>query len=328
MKAVKWGIIGVAGHFLLRVAKPISESPIIDILAIASRSGEKAKKAANIYNIPKVYKNYQDILKDKEIEAVYIPLPNNMHYEWIKKAADAGKHILCEKPLCLTFDEVKEVIDYTNKKGVLLMEAFMYKFHPQWLKVKEVVTRNEIGKVQSIHTRFFYFDTNPDSIHNQLELGGGALRDIGCYGISVPRFILGKEPKRVLSLIYRDKEFKVDSLTTGLLDFGDVQSIFTVSIQTDSFQEVNIHGTEGNISIKLPFNMYPDVPSDVAISTNIGIRNPKPGPADQYKLEFEAFSEAVRGLKDIPIPPEDALNNQKVIDALFKSEEIFNWVNL
>ena len=328
MKAVKWGVIGVASHFLLRVAKPIVNSPLIDLIAIASRNKTKAINASKLYNIQKVYLNYQDLLNDREIEAVYIPLPNSMHLEWIKKAADAGKHILCEKPLCLNTNEVKEAINYTNEKGVLLMEAFMYKFHPQWQKAKEIVTRNEIGKIQSIHTRFFYFDTTPDGIHNQLQLGGGALRDIGCYGISISRFLLGREPKRVLSLIYRDKNFKIDYTTTGILDFIDAQSVFTVSTQTDSFQEANIHGTNGYISIKIPFNMYPDVPSDIIISTDIGIRNPKQGPADQYKLEFEAFSEAVRGIKEVPIPIEDALNNQKVIDALFKSEQISGWVDI
>jgi predicted dehydrogenase len=291
----------------------------------SSRTAEKAKKAAQEFGIPFSYGSYEDLLKDDKIEAVFIPLPNHMHLEWIKKAADTGKHILCEKPLVMNAKEVAEAIEYTKKKGVMLMEAFMHRFHPQWQRARDLSFVGEIGMVQSVHTQFFYSLTDPKNIRNILDTGGGAVRDIGCYAVNVARFILGKEPIRVVSLLSRDKNFGTDILTSCILDFGSARSVFTVATQTYPFQRVDIHGSDGRITIRNPFNIFPDVPVRITVNNAVGKRDLDIGPADQYALEFEAFSKALREGKEVPTPPEDALNNQKVLDAIFRSEKSGNW---
>lgn len=328
MESVKWGVLGVATHFIKRVLLPLRKSPLINLYGIASRNPDKAEMAAKKFGIPRYYGSYEELLADKEIEAVYIPLPNNLHVEWIKKSADAGKHIICEKPLALSTQEAEESIEYAKSRGVKLMEAFMYQLHPQWKHAKELVSVGEIGEVHTIHTRFFYYLIDPNNIRNKLETGGGALRDIGCYAISIARFLLEKEPKRILSLITRDEDFRTDILTSAILDFGKSRSLFTVSTQTFPHQSVDIHGEGGDIHIKIPFNMYPDVPAEVVVTTDIGTRVIRSEPSDQYGLEFEAFSKALRGEGEIPISSQDTINNQKVIDAGFKSEQTGTWVEI
>jgi predicted dehydrogenase len=293
--------------------------------AIASRSKDRARKAAQQLNIPVWYGSYEELLQDKEIEAVFIPLPNHMHTEWVKKAADAGKHILCEKPLALNADDARDAIEYARKKKVMVMEAFMYRFHSQWKRVKELVSVGEIGELHAIHSFFSYNLTDPENIRNNPETGGGGLRDIGCYCISSARTITGREPERVISLIHRDETFETDTLTSGLLDFGGVRALFTVGTRSFPYQRVDIHGSNGVISIHVPFNMYPDVPAEVTVTTGIGTRELLLGPEDQYGLQFEAFSSALRAGEPEPTPPEDAVNNQKVIDALFRSQQTNEW---
>jgi len=328
MEAVRWGILGVAEHFIKRVVTPLSKSPLINLYGIASRDAQKAKAAAAKFNILHSYSSYEDLLADKAIEAVYIPLPNNLHVKWIKKAALSGKHIMCEKPLALSAHEAEEGIAFAGKKGVRLMEAFMYRLHPQWQRARELITTGEIGTIQAIHTRFSYYLSDPSNVRNRIEMGGGALRDIGCYAISIARFLLDTEPVRAISLINRDPNFKTDILTSVILDFHEVHTLFTVSTQTFSYQSVDIHGSGGYIHIDIPFNIYPDVPAEVTVTNDIGTRTIKLGPADQYGLEFEAFSHSIREHTSLPIPPEDTINNQKVIDAIFESEKSRQWVQI
>ncbi len=325
MKSVRWGVIGVSGHFLQRVILPLQKLPLVELYGISSRSPEKAKIIAKRYGIPISFASYEELLKDNNVEAVYIPLPNNLHSNWIKKAADAGKHILCEKPLALSAKEAQESVFYAQNKGVLIMEAFMYRFHPQWQRALELVKVGEIGEIQVINTLFVYNNVDPNNIRNIFEAGGGALRDVGCYAVSTARFLMEAEPKRVISLLHRDPSFRTDILSSGILDFGRARSLFTVSTQTFSSQRVDIHGSRGYINIYIPINMFPDVPAKITITTDVGTRELKLGPFDQYALEFEAFSIAVRNNQPVPIPPEDAIKNLKVLDALFKSEKTGNW---
>jgi len=325
MEPVRWGVLGVAQHFRLRVFIPTRDSETVEIYGIASRTLEKAKKAAEEFGIPAAYGSYEELLEDKAIEAVFIPLPNNMHLKWIKKTADAGKHILCEKPLAMNAQEVAEAIEYAEKKGVMLMEAFMHRLHPQWQRARDLAFVGEIGTVQSVNTSFFYSLSDPGNIRNILEAGGGAIRDIGCYAVNSARFILNSEPLRVVSLIKRDPDFKTDILSSCILDFGSTRSEFTVATKTFSFQRVDIHGSDGRITIRNPFNIFPDVPVRFSVINAIGKRDLHIGPADQYALEFDAFSKALRVGKGVPTPPEDALKNQKVLDAIFKSEKTGNW---
>ena len=325
MKPVRWGIISVAKHFIRCVVLPMQKSEMIELYGIASRNPEKAKEASEKYGIPRYYQSYEDLLSDKSIEAVFIPLPNDMHLEWIKKSVDAGKHIICEKPLTLNAREASEAIEYAAKKDTLLMEAFMYRFHPQWIKARELVQTENIGNLRAVHTFFSYQNTDPYNIRNILEMGGGGILDIGCYAVSIARYIFDKEPQRVVSLINRDQAFKTDILSSGILDFGDGHSIFTVGTQTFPYQKVDIIGSAGRIHIKIPFNTYPDIPVNISVTNSVGTRKIHSGPADHYELQFERFSEAIRKGLQAPISPMDALNNMSVLDALFRSEKSGNW---
>ena len=328
MKQTRWGVLGVSGHFIQRVVVPLSYSESVKVTAIASRDKSKAEGAAGQWGIEKAYGSYEELLKDPNIDAIYNPLPNHLHLEWIKKAADAGKPMLCEKPLGLNASEVQEAIDYTEKKGVPLMEAFMYRYHPQWTRAKELASCGEIGGVNAVQAHFFYNNADPSNIRNRLDAGGGALLDIGCYAVSSARFLFGEEPVRAMSLIDRSPEFGTDILASGVLQFPSGHSTFTVGTQTYGRQAVHIFGSGGAVTIEIPFNIYPDVAVPSYISTGIGERVYEAGPDDQYRLMFEAFSQALHNGEPVPTPMEDALNNQKVLDALFRSEESGGWVDV
>ena len=245
MKPVVWGILSVSTHYGLRIHTNLKKSPLVELRAIASRSRQKAAEAAQFLGIPKSYGSYEELLADKEIEAVYIPLPNHMHAEWVRKAADAGKHVLCEKPFALDAREAEQAIHHAESKGGLVMEAFMYRFHPQWKRAREIIRSGEIGDVHTIHTIFSFMLTDPTNIRNILSAGGGAIPDIGCYAVSSARFLLGREPLRVMSLVHRDPKLKTDILTSAILDFGTTRSVFTVGTQTHPWQRVDALGSGG-----------------------------------------------------------------------------------
>jgi len=306
----------------------MKKSAMVELYGVASRSMEKAQRVSDTFGIPHCFPSYEALLSDKTIEAVYIPLPNHIHLEWIKKAAYAEKHILCEKPLALNTRDAHEAIDYTKKKGVLLMEAFMYRFHPQWKRAAELARTGNIGTVRAVHTFFSYHNTDPQNIRNIFEMGGGALYDIGCYAVSTARYMFEREPIRVMSLMNRDSSFKTDVLTSGVMDFGEGHAVFTVGTQLFPYQRVDIHGSSGRIQIRIPFNTFEDVPAKITVTTGVGSREIQFEPADQYGLQFEEFSETVRKGGPVPVPPEDALNNIAVIDALFRSENSGNWENV
>ena len=328
MNPVKLGVIGVSGHFIKRTMLPLKKSQKTTLYAIASRNEEKARTIAEKYDIAKWYASYEDLLRDPEVEMVYIPLPNHLHAEWVKKCADAGKAILCEKPFAMNAAETAEAINYATSKGVMVMEAFMYRFQPQWLRARELCATGEIGSITDIHTFFSYNNPDPDNIRNIAEYGGGALMDIGCYAISVPRFILGREPLKVVSSITTDPTFKTDKLTSAILDFGDVRALFTVGTKTFPYQQVVIHGTAGDITIHVPFNTFVDVPATMTVRNSVGARDIQFESSDQYGLQFDAFAEAYRNNDPAPIAPDDAINNMKVIDAVFQSAKSGSWVEI
>ena len=328
MTPLKFGILGVSAHFIKRVLKPVQKLQSVEITGIASRHEANARKAAEKWQIPKYYGSYQALLDDPEIEAVFIPLPNHMHAEWIKKCADAGKDILCEKPLTLNAPEAREAVDYAQAKGVKIMEAFMYRFHPQWEHAKMLVDTGEIGGVQLVNTIFTYNNPDAGNIRNIKEYGGGGLMDIGCYGISVARFVTGQEPKKLVSQINIDQEFQTDNLTSVIIDFGKARGTFTVGTKTFPEQRVDIYGSSGIITIQIPFNTYHDVPAKITVTTKIGVREVQFDPADHYGLQFDAFAQAIKENKPVPTPIEDAINNMKVIDAIVASAETGQWVSL
>jgi predicted dehydrogenase len=325
MKPVRWGVLGISGHFTQRVLPPLKRSSFVEVLAVASRDLARAQAAAENYDIPVAYGSYDELLEDKNLEAIYIPLPNNLHAEWIQRCGDAGKHVLCEKPLAMSAKEAQACVAYIGQKGVRLMEAVMYRFHPQWQRAIEIVRAGEIGSVQAVHAAFAYTNTDPANIRNILSFGGGALMDIGCYAISVPRWVFAAEPQRVISLVSRDPSFNTDVLTSAILDFGWGRATFTVGQQLFPFQRVEISGTAGRVTVWVPFNAFPDSAGRLTVTTSVGEREPALPVVDQYGLEFEAFSCALREDMPVPTPPEDAVANQKVLDALIASERSGQW---
>jgi len=325
MKPVSWGVLSVAKHFTYRVHPSLKGSGTAVVSAIASRSRDRAERAAKELSISTAYGTYEELLADPGIEAVYIPLPNHLHAEWVRKAADAGKHVLCEKPFGRNADETRKSIEHARSKGVLVMEAFMYRFHPQWRKVRELVAIGEIGDVRAIHTFYAYSNTDAKNIRNILEAGGGAIPDIGCYAVSSARFILGREPSRVMSLVTRDPAFKTDILSSAILDFGDARALFTVATQARPLQSVEILGTSGAIRVHVPFNAYADVPAQVTVTTALGVRTIEFPVVDQYAAMFDEVSRAIRAGGPAPTDPRDAVDNMKVLDALFRSETSKSW---
>jgi predicted dehydrogenase len=325
MSALVWGVLSVSGHFRQRIQIPVRDSSIVKIAAIASRSREKAEAAAQEFGIPKAYGSYEELLADKEVQAVYIPLPNSLHAEWVRKAADAGKHILCEKPFTMTADETDAAIKYAWSKGVKVMEAFMYRLHPQWKRVRDLIKVGEIGDVHGVNVFFSYNNHDPANIRNRKEVGGGALYDIGCYAVSSARFILDSEPERVVSHIVRDPDLGTDILTSALIDFGGPRATFTVGTQSAPCQRVDVLGSKGSLTVHLPYNMYPDVPAKVTVTTGVGSREIQFPVTDQYAELFDQFSLAVLEDRPVPTPPQDAVENQKVLDAIFRSAETGQW---
>ncbi|MCX8012693.1 MAG: Gfo/Idh/MocA family oxidoreductase [Rectinema sp.] len=329
MNKIRWGILSVSNHYRMRVhpqlVGPEGEAALTEVVALASRDREKAEAAARELGIPNACGSYEELLARSDIDAVYIPLPNHLHAAWVKKAADAGKHVLCEKPFALDAGEAADAIAHAHARGVKVMEAFMYRFHPQWIHAREVVRSGEIGRVMCTHIQFSFNNRDPRNIRNMLDAGGGAIMDIGCYACSSGRVIIGKEPLRALSLVNRDPEFRTDALSAGILDFGEAHALFSVSTQAFPSQRVEIVGTSGSISIQIPFNMYADVPAEMRIVTGVGPRTVRLGPAPQYRLMFDAFSRAILEHTLVPTPPEDAVANMRVIDALFRSEKSGGW---
>ncbi|MDR2186177.1 MAG: Gfo/Idh/MocA family oxidoreductase [Treponema sp.] len=327
MGKLRLGVLGCSGHYALRVAAPLRYSQLVSSYGIASRDAAKAKEYAEKWGFSVSYGSYEALLEDPKIDFVYNPLPNHLHLEYIKKAADAGKPILCEKPLGLNAGEAAEAAEYCKKKGVLLMEAFMYRFHPQWKRAAEIVKAGELGAVMTTAGIFSYDLKDGSNIRNIPETGGGGIYDIGCYTVSSARLLMQAEPKRVICTLKRDPVFKTDTFASAILDFGDGRhSTFTISTQLYPWQRVRAVGTGGTLSVELPFNMYGDVPGRLHVNTGVGERTIETGIADQYLLEFDAFAEAVTDRRtEAPTPVSDAIANMAVLDALFASAKSEKW---
>lgn len=328
MNKIRIGVLGVSNHLIKRIILPLSSLNNGYIYGIASRDVNKAKLLSEQFGIEKYYNSYEQLIEDNNIDAVYIPLPNHLHLEWIKKAANKGKHILCEKPITLNEKEAHEALEIANQNNVLLQEAFMYKYHPQWIHSINIVKTNQIGQIKYIHTSFAYNNPNPENIRNIKDFGGGAIMDIGCYAISLSRFMLQKEPSQVLSLIQNHDNFNTDTLTTCILDFNGTHSVFTVSTLTEPNQSVNIVATGGTIKIHVPFNSYVDTKSVITISTPQGSRDIEFEACDQYGLMFEDFCDRILNKKIDNTGFQDAINNMSIIDAVFNSGKMNTWVGI
>ena len=327
---VRWGVLGTAHIALAKVIPAMQQSPWCEIAAIASRDLAKAESAARELNIAKAYGSYEELLADPNIDAVYNPLPNHLHVPWTMKAAEAGKHVLCEKPIALNADEARALIDVRDRTGVRIQEAFMVRTHPQWLETRRLIRSGRIGTLKSIGGFFTYFNPDPANIRNKLQFGGGALMDIGCYPITISRFIYDAEPRRVLGVIERDPVFGTDSLTTAVLDFPNGHSTFTCSTQLAPYQRMIFMGTEGRIEVLIPFNAPNDRPTEIIVDSGEDLTGASAETisipvCDQYEIQGTLFSRAIREGGEQPIPLEDAIGNMTVIDAVFRSATTGNW---
>ncbi len=325
MNRTRFGVLGVSGHFIKRIVMPLMKSETTRIFGIASRNIEKAQQTAETYGIPKAYGSYEELLADSKIDAVFIPLPNHMHKEWIFKCLDAGKHVLCEKPLSMDASETLEIIEYAKNKGLKVMEAFMIRSHPKWKKAKSLVENRYIGDVTHIHTVFSYNNQDPSNIRNIKDYGGGALYDIGCYAINTARFILDKAPVKVVSLIAEHPDFKTDMTTSAILDFDGIHTLFTVSTSAFPQQQVKIFGTEGTITVTIPFNDISEIPGKILFENNDTTKVIEFEPTNQYRIMFEEFAECIKNDGPVPVPLTDSLENMKTIDAIFKSANTGTW---
>jgi predicted dehydrogenase len=329
VKKVVWGVLSTAKIGRDRVLPGMRKSDLLEIRAIASRDEARARSAAEALGISKAYGSYDALFADPEVEAIYNPLPNHLHVPLTLAAAAAGKHVLCEKPIALTADEATALRAAAGK--VLIAEAFMVRFHPQWLRARELLREGRIGALRAVQMFFGYNNVDPANVRNKADIGGGGLYDIGCYAIVAGRFFFDAEPARGLALIDRDPAFRTDRLTSGLVDFGDGRRLdFTVSTQIAPHQRLQLCGSKGRIEIHIPVNAPQGAPTRISIDDcssleGTGISTETLPASDQYQLQGEAFSRAVRGEIALPYGIEDAIANMRVIDALFRSERSGRW---
>jgi predicted dehydrogenase len=321
---VKWGVLGVASIAVRRVIPAMQAGEYSEIVGIASRDLKKAEEAARKLEIPKAYGSYEELLADPEIEAVYNPLPNHLHVPWSIKAAEAGKHVLCEKPISVTVAEAKTLLATRDRTGVKMGEAFMVKTHPQWLRTRELVRTGKIGELRAITGAFSYFNRDPTNVRNVAEWGGGGMLDIGCYPITMSRFIFGEEPTQAAGLIERDPDFKTDWLASVMLKFPSGQATFTCSTQLVPYQRMQFFGTEGRIEMEIPFNAPAERPTRILVDDGRdvfggGVTTETFPVCNQYTIQGDLFSRAVRGEGDVPVSIEDAIGNMAVIEAVFQS---------
>jgi predicted dehydrogenase len=327
---VRWGVLGAANIAVKKVIPAMRRGEWAEVVGLASRDVARARAAALSLGVPKAYGSYEEMLADEEIEAVYNPLPNHLHVPWTVKAAEAGKHVLCEKPIAMNAAEARELLAARDRAGVRIQEAFMVRTHPQWAATRELIRAGRVGELRAAAGFFSYFNRDPANIRNRREAGGGALMDIGCYPITVSRFAFNDEPRRCLGLVERDPEMGTDRLTSAVLDFPSGRATFTCGTQLVPYQRMQFFGTRGRIEVEVPFNAPPDRPTRIFVDDGsdifgAGVEVLEFAPCDQYTIQGDLFSRALREGTAQPIPLEDAVRNMAVIDAVFRSAESGGW---
>jgi predicted dehydrogenase len=323
MSNLRWGILSTADIGITKVVPALQRADRCEVVAIASRSRDRAAAAAARLGIPRAYGSYEELLASDEVDAAYIPLPNDAHAEWTIKAAEAGKHVLCEKPLALSAAQAEEMARACASAGVKLAEAFMYRHHPTWVETVRLVRTGAIGELQAVQSFFSYYNDDPANIRNRLEHGGGAIMDIGCYCINLSRMLFAAEPARVKAAVRRDPDMGIDIVSSAILEFpGGGQSTFACSIRAEPYQRVHIFGTAGRIEIEIPFNIPPDRETRVFVAAG-GDGPAAPvtetlvfAAADQYAIQASLFARAVLEDTGVPVPAEDAVANLKVMEAI------------
>ena len=322
-RKIRWGVLSTADIGLGAVIPAIQSSALGEVVAISSRDADRAGRAAADLGIPTAHGSYEALLDDPAVDAVYNPLPNHLHAEWTMKAADAGKHVLCEKPLAMSSEQAQLMVDHCAAAAVKLQEAFMYRFHPQWRRVKEIVDSGELGELRAVQAWFSFFNDDRSDIRNVPEWGGGGLMDIGCYPISISRWLFGTEPDQVAAASYRHPEFGVDVVTSALMRFGDAHATFTCSTLTEWGQRLFVEGAEGRIEVPIPFNPRPDRATEIRIHAG-GV---PPNEVDITTFEFapgrplrapvrRVRSRGSRRFTPVPTPPDDAVANMRVIERI------------
>ena len=324
MRKVRWGVLGAAKIALEKVIPGMQKGELCDVVAIASRDSAKAERAAERLGLRKAYGSYEALLADPDIDAIYNPLPNHLHVPWSIRAAEAGKHVLCEKPIALSAAEARTLIAARDRAGVKIGEAFMARTHPQWLRARDLVREGRIGELRAITGTFSYFNDDPKNIRNQADIGGGALMDVGCYPITLSRMIFGAEPVRVLGVAQRDPEMKTDRLTSAILEYPTGHCVFTCSTQLVPYQRMHILGTTGRIELEIPFNAPPDEPVRLLLDdgknlSGANIQVEEFAVCDQYTIQGDLFSRAILEDGEVPVGLEDAVKNMEVIEAVFRS---------
>jgi predicted dehydrogenase len=329
-RKIRWGVLSTANIGLKKVIPAMQRGQLTSVDAIASRDLKKAQAAAGTLGIPTVYGSYEELLADPAIDAVYNPLPNQLHVPWTIKAAEAGKHVLCEKPLSLTVAEAETLLAVRARAQVKIGEAFMIRSFPQWLRIRELLNERRIGELRSIVGFFSYFNVEPSNIRNRVECGGGALMDIGCYLVHASRYAFNQQPTRVVAAIDRDPQMHTDRLTSAILDFSQGQAIFTCSTQLVPYQRIHFLGTHGRIELEIPFNAPPDRPTRLFIDSTgdlsgSGITTETFPTSDQNTLQGDAFARAILEDTEVPVSIEDAIGNMAVIEAIFNSAASGQW---
>ncbi len=323
---IRWGILGAAKIAVEKVIPSMQKGRFCEIAAIASRDAEKASETAGRLKIKKHYGSYEELLADPEIDAVYNPLPNNLHLEWTRKAAQAGKHILCEKPLGMNASQIREFIKVRDACGVKIQEAFMVRTHPSWLRVKDLILAKRIGDLKAVAGVFSYFNVDRKNIRNKPETGGGALYDIGCYCINISRWIFEDEPNGVFALIEKDSETGIDKMTSAMLAFPDGHTAFTCATQLVPYQRMQFFGTKGRLEVQIPFNIPLETPTGIFIDDGTDLYEKSVEeitiePANQYTIQGDLFSRAILENSEQALSLEDSFGNAATIDAVFRSGE-------
>ena len=329
-RKVKWGVLSTAKIGVEKVIPAMQRGNFSEVVAISSRDAEKARSTADRLGIPRAFGNYDELLGDPEVEAVYNPLPNHLHVPWSIRAAEAGKHVLCEKPIGLSSEEARELVRARDRTGVKMQEAFIVRTHPQWLGAVQRLRDGLIGQLTAIQYVFSYFNRDPENIRNRIDIGGGgALMDIGCYPITTSRFVFGEEPRRVIGLIERDPEMKIDRLTSAILDYPSGQASFLCSTQMVAYQRAHFFGTEGRLEIEIPFAAPNDRPCRIFLDDGGllagNLQTMEFETCDQYTVQGDLFSKAILEDSEVPTPLEDAVKNMQVIEAIFRSAESGHW---
>ncbi len=329
METIRWGILSTAKIGTEQVIPAMQHAVGCEVTGIASRNAEKAAQAASRLGIANSFGSYEELLASSEIDAIYNPLPNHMHVDWSIKALQAGKHVLCEKPLGLDVADANRLVDAAAAHPKLkVMEAFMYRHHPQWQKARELVASGELGRICTINSVFSYYNRDPGNIRNQPGIGGGGLMDIGCYPISLSRFLFESEPQRVIGTVEFDPDFKVDRFASAILDFGTATATFSCSTQMVPYQRVNIFGTEGRFEIEIPFNAPVDRPCRTWLQKGEDTETIDIPICNQYTIQAELFAQAILNDTPVPTPLSDAIGNMKVIESILKSAEKNEWIEI